>query len=83
MVNYSDAKSLVLSCCDVNKEHGGTTNVLLGYWYVHSGCMPLYKWPTAFPMVSVWYYRENLKSEQNSHILINEQINKFIYFYVY
>ena len=30
---------LVLSCCDVNKERGGTTDVLFGDEYGKFGCM--------------------------------------------
>ena len=30
-------QSLVISCCGMNNDRGGTTNVRLGYWYGHFG----------------------------------------------
>ena len=32
---------LVLSCCDDNRNHGGTINIVLGYGYIQFGYMCL------------------------------------------
>ena len=73
----------MLSCCDVNKDHGVTKTVLLEDYYLQFGWMCLYTQPKAFSMLSVWQYCEFFENWARILYLKNEQINKFIYFYVY
>ena len=65
-------QSLVISCCDDNKERGGTTNVVLEYGYEWFGLLCLYTRPKPLTTVSFDNIVKNLKNEKKIIFRKNE-----------